>query len=69
MDWVDNESNPEAKTRHVAVASCGSPCVSGGLGDGDMDYGSDITAMSEELVEAVCRSLSMMETALNQAFV
>ena len=34
-----------------------------------MDSGSGITAMSEELVEALLRQPGMMQTALTQAFV
>ena len=59
----------EALTQHVA----GRLAVPGASAAAEvkvlMDSGSGITAMSEELVEALRRQPGMMQTALTQAFV
>ena len=69
VDTVDTEPHLEALTRHVA----GRLAVPGASTAAEvnvlMDTGSEITAMSQELLEALRRQLGMMQTALTQAFV
>ena len=69
VDTVDPEPHLEALTQHVAgrVAVPGASAAAGVKVF--MDSGSGITAMSEELVEALRRQRGMMQTALTQAFV
>ena len=66
---MDTEPHLEALTQHVA----GRLAVPGASAAAEvkvlMDSGSGITAMSEELVEALRRQPGMMQTALTQAFV
>ena len=63
VDTVETEPHLEALTQHVA-GRLAVPEV-----NVLMDSGSGITAMSEELVEALRRPTGMMQTALTQAFV
>ena len=69
VDTVDTEPHLEVPTQHVA----GRLAVPGASAAAEvtllMDSGSGITAMSEELVEALRRQTGMMQTALTQAFV
>ena len=69
VDAVETEPHLEALTQHVAgrlaVPSASAAAEVKVL----MDSGSGITAMSEELVEALRRQPGMMQTALTQAFV
>ena len=60
---METEPHLEALTQHVA-GRLAVPEV-----NVLMDSGSGITAMSEELVEALRRPTGMMQTALTQAFV
>ena len=66
---MDTEPLLEALTQHVA----GRLAVLGASAAAEvkvlMGSGSGITAMSEELVEALWRQPGMMQTALTQAFV
>ena len=66
---METEPHLEALTQHVA----GRLAVPGASAAAEvkllMDSGSGITAMSEELVEALLRQTGMMQTALTQAFV
>ena len=69
VDTVDTEPNLEAMVQHVT----GRLTVPGASAAAEvkvvMDFGSGITAMSEELVEALRRQPEMMQTVLTQAFV
>ena len=69
VDTVETEPHLEALTQHVA----GRLAVPGASAAADvkvlMDSGSGITAMSEELVEALQGQPGMTQTALTQAFV
>ena len=69
VDTVHTEPRLEALMQHVA----GRIAVSGASAAAEVkvpvDYGSGITAMSEELIEALRRQLGVMQTALTQAFV
>ena len=69
VDAVDTEPHLAALTQHVA----GRLAVPGASAAAEvkvlMDSGSGITAMSEEVVEALRRQPGMMQTALTQAFV
>ena len=66
---METEPHLEVLTHHVA----GRLTVPGASAAAEvkvlMDSGSGITAMSEELVEALRRPTGMMQTALTQAFV
>ena len=69
VDTVDTEPHLEVLTQHVA----GRLAVPGASAAAEvkvlMDSGSGITAMSEELVEALRQQPGIMRTALTQAFV
>ena len=66
---MDTEPHLQAPTQHVA----GRLAVPGASAAAEvkvlMDSGSEITAMSEELVEALRRQPGMMQIVLTQAFV
>ena len=66
---MDTEPHLEALTQHVT----GRLAVTGVSAAAEvkvlMDSGSRITAMSEELVEALRRQPGMMQTALTRAFI
>ena len=69
VDTVETEPHLEVLTQHVT----GRLVIPGASATAEVkvliDSGSRITAMSEELVEALQRQLGMMQTALTQAFV
>ena len=69
VDTVDTEPHLKALTQHVA----GRLAVPGASAAAKvkvlMDSGSGITALSEELAEALRRQPGMMQTALTQEFV
>ena len=69
VDTVDTEPHLEALTQHVAGRLAVPDASAAAEIKVLMDSGSGITAMSEELVEALRRQPGMMQTALTQAFV
>ena len=66
---METESHLEALTQHVAGRLAVPGASVAAEGKMFMDSGSGITAMSEELVEALWRQPGMRQTTLTQAFV
>ena len=69
MDSVESEPHVEGLTQHFAGRLAVSDASAAAEAKVPMDSGSSITAMPEELVQALRGQAGMTQTALTQAFV